>query len=264
LAHVGSVYRFSHADAAQRRIHIDACHWSRVHRVSTHARLKSSYVREEFSAVVERVPLAIATTKAMWLKRALDLALGLALAPFVLLVLAPVCLLVTLDGGSPIYRHLRLGRGGRTFYCYKIRTMVPDADAQLKALLDSNHLAREEWSEQYKLKKDPRVTGLGSFLRKTSLDELPQLWNVLKGEMSLIGPRPIIADELERYGERAAAYLACSPGVSGLWQISGRSDVGYEERVRLDECYAREWSVMLDVSILLRTLPAVLKAKGSY
>jgi len=130
---------------------------------------------------VERVPLAIATTKAMWLKRALDLALGLALAPFVLLVLAPVCLLVTLDGGSPIYRHLRLGRGGRTFYCYKIRTMVPDADAQLKALLDSNHLAREEWSEQYKLKKDPRVTGLGSFLRKTSLDELPQLWNVLKG-----------------------------------------------------------------------------------
>jgi lipopolysaccharide/colanic/teichoic acid biosynthesis glycosyltransferase len=232
--------------------------------VSTHARLRSSYAREGFSPSVEGVPLAIAAPRAVRLKRVLDLVLVLALAPPALLVLVPVCLLVTLDGGSLIYRHLRLGRGGRTFYCYKVRTMVQDADARLKALLDSNHLAREEWSDQFKLKKDPRVTGLGAFLRRTSLDELPQLLNVLRGEMSFIGPRPIIADELERYGEHAAAYLACSPGISGLWQISGRNDIGYEERVKLDERYAREWSLMLDLRILLRTLPAVLKAKGSY
>jgi len=232
--------------------------------VSTDVRFGSSYAREKFSPRIGGVPLAIAAAKAIWLKRALDLVLVAALAPLALFVLAPVCLLVTLDGGSLIYRHLRLGRGGRTFYCYKVRTMVPDADARLKALLDSNCLTREEWSKQFKLKKDPRVTRLGKFLRRTSLDELPQLWNVLRGEMSFIGPRPIIADELERYGEHAAAYLACFPGISGLWQISGRNDIGYDERVKLDERYAREWSLMLDLRILLRTLPVVLKARGSY
>ncbi len=229
-----------------------------------HARLGTSCAREEFSPSVEDVSLAIAAPKAIRLKRAVDLLLGLALAPLVLLVLAPVCLLVTLDGGRPVYRHLRLGRTGRTFYCYKVRTMVPDADARLRALLDSNHLAREEWSERFKLKKDPRVTWLGHFLRKTSLDELPQFWNVLRGEMSFVGPRPIIPDELERYGDRAAAYLACSPGISGLWQVSGRNDISYEQRVFLDERYAREWTLLLDAQILLRTLPEVLRARGSY
>ena len=232
--------------------------------MSVHARLEPPYAREELSSDVESVPLAIVVPKAMRLKRALDLALGFALAPLVLLLLAPVCLLVTLDGGRPVYRHLRLGRGGRTFYCYKVRTMVPDADARLKALLDSNHLAREEWSERFKLKKDPRVTRLGQFLRKTSLDELPQLWNVLRGDMSFIGPRPIIPDELGRYGDHAAAYLACCPGISGLWQVSGRNDASYEQRVLLDERYAREWTFVLDAQILLRTLPVVFKAKGSY
>jgi exopolysaccharide production protein ExoY len=232
--------------------------------VSTHARLGSSYAREEFLPGAEDVFLAIAAPKAMRLKRVLDLVLGLLLLPFVLLILAPVCLLVMLDGGRPVYRHLRLGRGGCTFYCYKVRTMVPDAEAQLKALLDSNHLAREEWSERFKLKRDPRVTRLGQFLRKTSLDELPQLWNVLRGEMSFIGPRPIIPDELERYGDRATAYLACAPGISGLWQVSGRNDASYEQRVLLDERYAREWTFALDAQILLRTLPVVLRARGSY
>jgi lipopolysaccharide/colanic/teichoic acid biosynthesis glycosyltransferase len=229
-----------------------------------HARLRSSYVREEFSPGVEDVLLAITAPRAMRLKRVLDLVLGLLLLPFVLLLLAPVCLLVTLDGGKPVYRHLRLGRGGRTFYCYKVRTMVPDADAQLRTLLDSNHLAREEWSERFKLKKDPRVTRLGQFLRKTSLDELPQLWNVLRGDMSFVGPRPIIPDELERYGDRAIAYLACAPGISGLWQVSGRNDASYEQRVLLDERYAREWTFVLDAQILLRTLPVVLGTRGSY
>ena len=192
------------------------------------------------------------------------MALALLLAPLISLVSLPICLLVALEGGSPVYRHLRVGRDGRSFYCYKIRTMALDADVQLKALLDSNHLAREEWSEQFKLKKDPRVTRLGHFLRKTSLDELPQLWNVLKGEMSFVGPRPIIPDELERYGEHAAAYFACSPGISGLWQISGRNDASYEERVLLDERYANEWTLALDAKILLRTVPVVLKTRGSY
>jgi lipopolysaccharide/colanic/teichoic acid biosynthesis glycosyltransferase len=232
--------------------------------VSTHVGFRSSYAPEEFAPGDGDVLLAVSAPKAMRLKRVLDLVLGLALLPLVLLLLAPVCLLVTLDGGQPVYRHLRLGRGGRTFYCYKVRTMVPDADARLKALLDSNHLAREEWSERFKLKKDPRVTRLGQFLRKTSLDELPQLWNVLRGEMSFIGPRPIIPDELERYGDRAAAYLACSPGISGLWQVSGRNDASYEQRVLLDERYAREWTFVLDAQILLRTLPVVLGARGSY
>jgi lipopolysaccharide/colanic/teichoic acid biosynthesis glycosyltransferase len=232
--------------------------------MSMHARLRSSYVREEFSPGVEDVLLAITAPRAMRLKRVLDLVLGLLLLPFVLLLLAPVCLLVTLDGGKPVYRHLRLGRGGRTFYCYKVRTMVPDADAQLRTLLDSNHLAREEWSERFKLKKDPRVTRLGQFLRKTSLDELPQLWNVLRGDMSFVGPRPIIPDELERYGDRAIAYLACAPGISGLWQVSGRNDASYEQRVLLDERYAREWTFVLDAQILLRTLPVVLGTRGSY
>jgi lipopolysaccharide/colanic/teichoic acid biosynthesis glycosyltransferase len=139
-----------------------------------------------------------------------------------------------------------------------------DAEAQLKALFESNHLVREEWSERFKLKKDPRVTRLGYFLRKASLDELPQLWNVLKGEMSFIGPRPITPDELQRYGEYASAYLACYPGISGLWQISGRNDASYEERVLMDERYARDWTLALELGILLRTLPVVLKARGSY
>jgi exopolysaccharide production protein ExoY len=229
-----------------------------------HARLKIYFPREEFSSRTEDVFLAIAAPRAIRAKRVLDLALGMALAPLALLLLVPICLLVMLDGGRPVYRHLRLGKDGRTFNCYKVRSMVPDADARLKALLDSNHLAREEWSERFKLKKDPRVTRLGYFLRKTSLDELPQLWNVLRGDMSFIGPRPIIPDELERYGEHAAAYLACSPGISGLWQVSGRNDASYQQRVLLDERYAREWTLVLDVQILVRTLPAVFRAKGSY
>jgi undecaprenyl-phosphate galactose phosphotransferase len=134
----------------------------------------------------------------------------------------------------------------------------------LRALLNNDELARAEWEAYFKLKDDPRVTRLGRFLRRTSLDELPQLWNVLKGEMSFVGPRPIIQEELPRYGERAAAYLACAPGISGLWQVSGRNDISYEERTLLDERYAREWTLAFDLWILLRTLPVVLGARGSY
>ena len=236
--------------------------------MSSYARAQLPRFREDraerFSSLNGEAAFAVAAPHALRVKRGLDLTLAILLAPVVALLTSLICLLVMLECGSPVYRHLRLGRGGRTFYCYKIRTMALDADARLKALFESNHLAREEWSEQFKLKKDPRVTRLGRVLRKASLDELPQLWNVLKGEMSLIGPRPITPDELQRYGEHAAAYLACYPGISGLWQVSGRNDTGYEERVLMDERYARRWTFALDLWILLRTLPAVLKAKGSY
>ena len=200
----------------------------------------------------------------MRLKRGVDLFLSLLLAPLVLLIAVPLCLMVMMEGGAPVYRHLRVGRGGRSFYCYKFRTMMVDADARLKDLLDSNHLAREEWSERFKLRNDPRVTRLGHFLRRTSLDELPQLWNVLSGDMSFIGPRPVICDELEKYGDDVAAYLACRPGISGLWQVNGRNDTSYEQRVAYDLQYARDWSLWLDLHILLKTFPVVLKARGSY
>jgi exopolysaccharide production protein ExoY len=202
--------------------------------------------------------------RAMWAKRCLDLALGILAAPMVVLLVLPICMLVMLETGSPLYRHPRVGRGGRIFFCYKIRTMALDADIKLRALLNNDELARAEWEAYFKLKDDPRVTRLGRFLRRTSLDELPQLWNVLKGEMSFVGPRPIIQEELPRYGERAAAYLACAPGISGLWQVSGRNDISYEERTLLDERYAREWTLAFDLWILLRTLPVVLWARGSY
>jgi lipopolysaccharide/colanic/teichoic acid biosynthesis glycosyltransferase len=240
----------------------------REYRLSSYSRAQLSRSSddcvEHFSSPNGEAAYAVAAPWAVRVKRGLDLTLAIVLAPFVALLILLICLLVMLECGNPIYRHLRLGRGGRTFYCYKIRTMALDADAQLKALLESNHLARQEWFEQFKLKTDPRITRLGGFLRKASLDELPQLWNVLKGEMSLIGPRPITPGELQRYGEHAAAYLACYPGISGLWQISGRNDTSYEKRVLMDERYARRWTFTLDLWILLQTLPAVLKAGGSY
>ena len=200
---------------------------------------------------------------AIQIKRAVDILLALLLVPIVVLMVVPLCLLVALEGGMPVYRHRRVGRGGRIFHCHKLRTMRPGADGQLRALLDGDALAREEWSEHFKLRHDPRVTPLGRFLRKSSLDELPQLWNVLTGEMSLVGPRPIVLDELEKYGKDAGAYLACTPGITGLWQVSGRSDASYEGRVSLDAYYAREWSLLLDLRILLKTIPVVLRGRGS-
>jgi len=231
--------------------------------LSTHAGVEAGFYRPPQTG--ESTPcFAIADPWAWRLKRGLDLFLVLALALPVGFLTLLLCLLVMGDGGKPVYRHRRLGRGGRMFNCYKIRSMVLDADSRLQALLDSDHLVREEWSERFKLKCDPRVTKVGQLLRRTSLDELPQLWNVLRGDMSFVGPRPIIAAELEQYGDSAAAYLACVPGISGLWQVSGRSDTTYEERVRLDTHYARNWSLGLDLRILARTVPAMLARRGVY
>ena len=165
--------------------------------------------------------------------------------------------------GPIVFAHERVGFGGKTFRCYKFRTMVPNAEAALAEYLARNPAARREWEASRKLKNDPRITAIGNFLRVTSLDELPQLFNVLKGEMSLVGPRPIVADEAPYYGEQYAAYLSARPGMTGLWQVSGRSDTTYAQRVALDAEYVANWSPTLDISILVRTLKVVLERTGS-
>lgn len=198
------------------------------------------------------------------LKRALDLTLTIPALVF----LAPAMLLIALairlqDGGPALFRHNRIGKSGAEFACLKFRTMVLDADARLAMVLASDPNAAVEWAKDQKLRNDPRITWLGRFLRKTSLDELPQLINVVRGEMSLVGPRPIVQAEIAKYGERFADYCAVRPGITGLWQVSGRNDTTYEERVALDSRYARSVSARNDVSIILRTVPALL-GKGAY
>lgn len=198
------------------------------------------------------------------LKRLFDIAASLLL----LCVLWPLLLWITiriwLSGSSAVFAHTRVGREGRPFSCLKFRTMVPDADRILARLLDSDPVARAEWNREFKLKNDPRVTSIGKFLRKTSLDELPQIWNVLAGDMSLVGPRPVMTEELERYGEDRSYYLQSRPGITGLWQISGRNDIDYGARVTLDVWYVRNWSLWYDLAILMKTVPVVLGRKGAY
>jgi exopolysaccharide production protein ExoY len=199
----------------------------------------------------------------LW-KRAMDLlivgALLVALAPLMLVT----ALLVALDGGSPLFAHRRIGQRGRAFLCLKFRTMHPDSEARLEEHLAQDAEMRSEWLTTRKLKRDPRVTRIGAFLRATSIDELPQIFNVLRGEMSIVGPRPIIEAEASHYGRHFGAYCSVKPGITGLWQVSGRNDVTYRRRVALDLTYVRRQSLLLDVAIILRTIPAVLTSKGSY
>lgn len=198
------------------------------------------------------------------LKRLVDIA-GSAAA---LLALSPlfayVAWRVSRDGGSPFFGHVRVGQHGQPFKCYKFRSMVINAQEKLKELLATDPAAKAEWDRDFKLKNDPRISPIGHFLRKTSLDELPQLWNVLRGEMSLVGPRPLIKDELERYESDVTYYLTAKPGMTGLWQISGRSDTTYESRVRFDAWYVRNWSLWYDFVILLRTVGVVLRQEGAH
>ena len=205
------------------------------------------------------------------LKRLFDLvatAAGLAVAAPVLVVTA---VLLAFEDGPIFFTQTRVGRGGRRFRCLKFRTMRPDAQARLAELLATDADARAEWDKYQKLTNDPRITPVGRFLRKTSLDELPQLLNVLKGEMSLVGPRPIIAPEIEGYpGDRAyyddpdfAYYKSCTPGLTGLWQVCGRNGTTHRERVRLDRWYARNWSIWLDLMIVFRTFRVLLGGKGA-
>ena len=188
-------------------------------------------------------------------------------ALLLLLVLSPLFLalafLVRADGGPVLFGHKRVGENGRHFRCLKFRSMVLDADSVLQQVLVTNPDAQLEWEATHKLHDDPRVTPIGRVLRKTSIDELPQLLNVLRGEMSLVGPRPIIDAEIPRYGRDISYYFEAKPGITGLWQVSGRSNTTYEHRVRLDVWYVRNWSLWHDIAILLKTLPAVLKKEGA-
>jgi exopolysaccharide biosynthesis polyprenyl glycosylphosphotransferase len=202
------------------------------------------------------------------LARAIKRTMDIVLTSIGLLVLLPlmgmVAVLVKRDGGSATYSHTRIGRHGKPFKCHKFRSMVLGADRVLQDLLDRDPAARAQWEANFKLEDDPRITKLGKFLRSSSIDELPQLFNVLRGDMSLIGPRPVVAEELVKYyAEETQVYLSVRPGLSGLWQVSGRSLTDYEERVDLDARYIRLWSIWLDISIIVRTFGAVVKRHGA-
>jgi exopolysaccharide production protein ExoY len=196
-------------------------------------------------------------------KRSLDVVGSLILIFLASPLFAMIALIVSLDGGPSLFRHKRVGRNGEMFNCLKFRTMILGAEACLHEYLDHHPHAKAEWQNNQKLDFDPRITPVGRFLRATSLDELPQLFNILKGDMSLVGPRPVTRDELARYEDVTAHYLAVRPGLTGPWQISGRNETGYRERVALDHAYVDRLSFYRDLVILLQTPAAVLSRRGA-
>ncbi|MEJ0060811.1 MAG: sugar transferase [Terricaulis sp.] len=197
-------------------------------------------------------------------KRVFDFACAALLLVFLSPALVTIALAVKLTNPGPIlYRHLRIGRQGMRFECFKFRTMATDSQERLSHILSTDPQAAAEWRESQKLRNDPRVTKIGAFLRKASLDELPQLLNVLRGDMSLVGPRPITRAELYRYGRDRRFYLLVRPGITGLWQVSGRSSTGYEKRIQFDRQYLEGWSWLGEFWILIMTIPAVLKTRDA-
>jgi exopolysaccharide production protein ExoY len=198
-------------------------------------------------------------------KRLIDIIFAGSSLAFLMPLFGLIALLIKISDGGPVfYRHWRLGHARRRFACLKFRTMVLDGDEVLRHHLMASSSAAREWVETRKLKSDPRVTTIGAVLRKLSLDELPQLINILRGEMSIVGPRPIVSDEVKKYGSHAELYFKARPGLTGLWQISGRNDKSYDERVALDCIYVRGWSLSTDIIIIAKTIPAVLTSRGTY
>jgi exopolysaccharide production protein ExoY len=222
---------------------------------SSDAAVLPSLTEAEYSPIVQPTYLS---------KRAFDivgaLILGLVFSPLILAIIA----LIRIEGEPILFWHKRIGRNGRIFHCVKFRTMVRDAEHVLRRLLNEHPELRDEWTQNHKLRNDPRVSKVGRVLRLTSLDELPQLWNVLRGEMSLVGPRPIVRAELLRYGRCASKYLAVKPGLTGLWQVKGRNDTTYRRRVAMDKFYIQNQSMYLDLYILAATPGAVLRRNGAY
>jgi undecaprenyl-phosphate galactose phosphotransferase len=214
--------------------------------------------------MIFRVQQNLAKWSSRIIKRVFDIIGSLAIIMILSPALIYICRKVKKDGGPAIYGHERIGKGGKPFKCLKFRSMVINSKEVLEKLLENDPEAKKEWDATFKLKNDPRITKIGGFLRRTSLDELPQLFNVLKGEMSLVGPRPIITAELERYNDEVDYYLLSKPGMTGLWQVSGRSDVDYETRVYLDAWYVKNWSMWNDIAILFKTIGVVLKKDGAY
>lgn len=197
-------------------------------------------------------------------KRLFDLAVSTLLMILLAPLLAYIAFQIRRSGPGVLFKQRRIGRNGELFSCYKFRTMVPNAEEILKDLLDRDPIARKEWDEKTKITNDPRITPIGHFLRRTSLDELPQLWNVLSGDMSLVGPRPILQHEVEKYGDRIKFYKIVRPGLTGLWQVSGRSDTDYNYRVHLDSWYVKNWALWYDIAILFKTVEVVTSRKGAY
>lgn len=198
------------------------------------------------------------------LKRVFDVLAALVLLAVGWPALAYIAWRIRQDGGPAIYAHKRVGQSGKVFACLKFRSMRVDAEEQLRDLLASDPALRVEWEKEFKLKDDPRISAIGHFLRRTSLDELPQLFNVIKGEMSLVGPRPVVRKELERYGDDVDYFLMVRPGMTGLWQVSGRNNANYDTRVYLDTWYVKNWSMWYDIAILFKTIRVVLKREGAY
>jgi undecaprenyl-phosphate galactose phosphotransferase len=197
------------------------------------------------------------------LKRAFDISVSIVLLPFLLIMIAFIGIFIKVETAGPIiYSHHRIGRRGKPFKCYKFRTMKRDAEEMLQELLEDNDIAREEWEQYWKLRDDPRVTKIGRFLRRSSLDELPQIFNVLRGEMSLIGPRPYLLRERSAIKDKLDIITTGAPGITGLWQVSGRSDTTYHHRIRLDMWYIMNWSLWLDIFILIKTFKVVLGMRG--
>ena len=200
-----------------------------------------------------------------FIKRLFDLTLGILALPLLLPLIGIIGLVIRLESPGPaIYAHDRIGISGRTFRCYKFRTMLRDAEERLREMLENNDGIRSEWEKNWKLKDDPRVTAIGRFLRRTSLDELPQIFNVLRGEMSFVGPRPYLMREREVLEEQLNVICSTKPGITGLWQVSGRSDTGHEYRLKLDAWYVMNWSLWFDIAILFKTIRVVAKMEGAY
>jgi Undecaprenyl-phosphate galactose phosphotransferase WbaP len=222
-------------------------------------------VREVGGVIGLEVTQRLLRPSAQFIKRALDLLLVLAGAPVVAPLVFLTALLIRIESRGPaFYRNERIGRGGRKFYAWKLRSMVMNGNEVLEDYLKRNPDARVQWNATQKLKRDPRVTRMGRIIRKTSIDELPQLWNVLIGEMSIVGPRPFLESQVEMYGPAYHLYQRVRPGITGLWQISGRNELTFRERARLDAYTIQNWSVWLDLYILARTVSVVLTTRGAY
>ena len=198
-------------------------------------------------------------------ERVFDIVFALAALVFAAPLFIVLGILIRLDSAGPIvFTQTRVGQNGRRFHCYKLRSMVVDAPARLDRLLANDPSARDEWARDHKLRNDPRITAIGGFLRRSSLDELPQLFNILRGDMSWVGPRPIVHEEIAKYGRWYRHYARTKPGLTGMWQVSGRNDVAYRRRIAFDILFARSRSMRLYFYILLMTIPAVLSRKGTY
>lgn len=224
---------------------------------------KSGVPVEEGFAAQMRGGLFHASAQA--LKRIFDIVSALVLIILALPFAVVIALAIVLETPGPVFfGHTRIGRGNRRFRLWKFRSMVVNSEDVLRAYLEKRPDLATEWNATHKLKDDPRVTRVGRFLRRRSLDELPQMWNVLRGDMSLIGPRPIVEDEIPKYGAAFDLYRRVRPGLTGLWQVSGRSDTSYRKRIELDSRYIRSWSIWLDLRVIWKTVGVILRAHGAY